>query len=95
MNTGIILSYIKYAKLILPFLNLKLTVFQCVAMLTIVDNIVDSLTTGLSKLHDRKHYCRFVTTFFLMPWTSYDHQGNLNFFEKRISVLYYFFNFDH
>ena len=35
-------------------------------MLTIVDNIVDSLTTRFAKLHDRKHCCTFVTTFFLM-----------------------------
>lgn len=40
--------------------------FLCVAMLTIVDNIVDSLTTRFAKLHDRKHCCTFVTTFFLM-----------------------------
>ncbi|XP_078328791.1 uncharacterized protein LOC144623829 isoform X3 [Crassostrea virginica] len=40
--------------------------FLCFTMLTIVDNIIDSMTTGLSKLHDRKHYCTFVTTFFLI-----------------------------
>uniref|UniRef100_K1PXV8 Sodium-and chloride-dependent glycine transporter 1 n=1 Tax=Magallana gigas TaxID=29159 RepID=K1PXV8_MAGGI len=40
--------------------------FLCVAMLTIVDNIVDSLTTRFVRLHDRKHCCTFVTTFFLM-----------------------------
>lgn len=40
--------------------------FLCVAMLTIVDNIVDSLTTRFVRLHDRKHCCTFVTTFFMM-----------------------------
>ncbi|XP_048749741.2 sodium- and chloride-dependent GABA transporter 2-like isoform X2 [Ostrea edulis] len=40
--------------------------FLCVAMLTIVDNIVDSLTSRFTRLFDRKHCCTFVTTFFLM-----------------------------
>ncbi|XP_062604268.1 sodium- and chloride-dependent GABA transporter 2-like isoform X1 [Saccostrea cucullata] len=40
--------------------------FLCVAMLTIVDNIVDSLTSRFARLFDRKHCCTFVTTFFLM-----------------------------